>query len=305
MGKKLLLINTGGTFSSVPSEKGLAPGINLEEIMKTIGPIGDGHTFELKDYASLDSANITPEDWVAIANLVAAAREDCDGVVIIHGTDSMSYTSSMLSFMLQNIEMPVILTGSQLPLRAPLTDAIDNLRCAITAGLSGMLRGVYTVFHQKLILGCRTSKVRTVSFNAFESVNYPLIGEFNAFGMQVLKEPLRRAAFQLSPEYSENIAVLKIFPGMHADIFRYLYDKGCEGMSILVGSQCRYEGSNLDVYETGLRVQESGGIPVFDMTQEATVTKLMWALGRSKEREDVRKSFFTNYVDEVTLPRLR
>lgn len=334
MSKKLLLINTGGTFSSVPSEKGLAPGIDLEEIMRTIGPIGEGHTFELKDYASLDSANITPEDWVAIANLVAAAREDCDGVVIIHGTDSMSYTSSMLSFMLQNIEIPVILTGSQLPLRAPLTDAIDNLRCAITAGLSGMLRGVYTVFHQKLILGCRTSKVRTVSFNAFESVNYPLIGEFNAFGMQVLKEPLRRASFQLSLEYSENIAVLKIFPGMHADIFRYLYDKGCEGvfveafglggvpflhnnileeidrasskgMSILVGSQCRYEGSNLDVYETGLRVQESGGIPVFDMTQEATVTKLMWALGRSKAREDVRKTFFTNYVDEVTLPRLR
>lgn len=110
MSKKLLLINTGGTFSSVPSEKGLAPGIDLEEIMRTIGPIGEGHTFELKDYASLDSANITPEDWVAIANLVAAAREDCDGVVIIHGTDSMSYTSSMLSFMLQNIEIPVILT---------------------------------------------------------------------------------------------------------------------------------------------------------------------------------------------------
>ena len=169
MSKKMLLINTGGTFSSVPSEKGLAPGIDLEEIMRTIGPIGEGHTFELKDYASLDSANITPEDWVAIANLVAAAREDCDGVVIIHGTDSMSYTSSMLSFMLQNIEIPVILTGSQLPLRAPLTDAIDNLRCAITAGLSGMLPGVYTVFHQKLILGCRTSKVRTVSFAALPS----------------------------------------------------------------------------------------------------------------------------------------
>ena len=84
MSKKLLLINTGGTFSSVPSEKGLAPGIDLEEIMRTIGPIGEGHTFELKDYASLDSANITPEDWVAVANLVAAAREDCDGVVIIH-----------------------------------------------------------------------------------------------------------------------------------------------------------------------------------------------------------------------------
>lgn len=168
---------------------------------------------------------------------------------------------------------------------ASLTDAVDNCQCAIQMALTGK-RGVYVVFNKKIMLGCRTSKVRTVSFDAFESINYPQIGTFNALGMQLDEDvfPKQKGAFSYQVAYSDRIAVLKVFPGLNPEIFSYLYEKGYEGvfiegfglggvpfmknnllreiekasakgMSILVGSQCRYEGSDLNVYETGQRVK--------------------------------------------------
>lgn len=331
--RKILIINTGGTFSSVEGEGGLAPGISGEQIIDVIDPHIEGCELEIEDYCSLDSANIVPDDWVQISRKINQSANLCDGVVIIHGTDVMAYTAAMLSFMLLNVSIPVVLTGSQLPLFAPLSDAVDNCQCAIHMALSGK-KGVYVVFNRKIMLGCRTSKVRTVSFDAFESINYPQVGAFHALGMQLDEEALPRqpksAVFQ--DAYSDRIAVLKVFPGLDPDIFSYLYEKGYEGvfiegfglggvpfiknnllkeierasdmgMSILVGSQCRYEGSNLNIYETGQRVKACGGIPVYDMTQEAVVAKLMWCLGQTKERTEIQRLFHTNLTNEITLKR--
>lgn len=327
--KKVLMINTGGTFSSVESSRGLVPGISGEQIIEAIQP--EMCSLEIEDYCSLDSANIVPDDWVQMGKRIRQAAEYYDGIVIIHGTDVMAYTASMLSFMLPNVSVPVVLTGSQQPLFAPLSDAADNCRSAIHMALSDK-KGVFVVFHHKIMLGCRTSKVRTVSFDAFESINYPQVGSFNAFGMQLNEEalPKQRGSFSFQGDYSDRIAVLKVFPGLDPDIFSYLYDKGYEGvfiegfglggvpfmknnllkeierasdkgMSILVGSQCRYEGSNLNIYETGQRVKACGGIPVYDMTQEAVVTKLMWCLGKTKERRKVQQLFHTNLANEISL----
>lgn len=331
--KTIRLINTGGTFSSRPGLYGLAPEITGSEIVKLLGETDPELTLELEDYCSLDSANISPEDWRNLALSIGEAVKTCDGVVIIHGTDTMAYTASMLSFTLQHIPIPVVLTGSQLPLGVPMSDAAENCRCAIQMAQSG-LGGVYLAFDRKIMLGCRTSKVRTISFNAFESINYPYIGEFNALGLQLHAGPHTKAKggdFRVQPDYSERIAVLKLFPGMNPEIFAFLQSKGYEGvfiegfglggvpflkddftseirkaskagLPILVGSQCRYEGSNLDIYETGQRILECGGIPVHDMTQEAVVTKLMWSLGQSKRQEDIRRLFQQNLVDELRLP---
>ena len=191
--------------------------------------------------------------------------------------------------------------------------------------------GVFVAFNRKVMLGCRTSKVRTVSFNAFESINYPHVGEVNAFGLQLHLERVQsERPFQVQAAYSDRIAVLKLFPGMDPDIFRFLQERGYEGLYIegfglggvpffekrfhggnpsgitvrspqfWWGSQCRYEGSNLNVYETGQRILECGGIPVHDMTYEAVVTKLMWCLGQAKDRETVQRFFQRAITREVS-----
>ena len=328
--KKLKIINTGGTFSSRPSEKGLAPEIRGEEIGRLFSDLGQELEYDIEDYCSLDSANIIPEDWHNIAQLIIRGAADYDGFVIIHGTDTMAYTASMLSFMLRGIPVPVVLTGSQMPLGVPMSDAEDNFHCAVWMALSGA-GGVYVAFNRKIMLGCRTSKVRTVSFDAFESINYPTVGEINAFGLQLRQTMLSDSGgFRPNTAYSDRIAVLKLFPGINPEIFSLLMDNGYKGiyiegfglggvpflrqdltaqirkasdggLPILVGSQCRYEGSDLNVYETGRRILECGGIPVHDMTQEAVVTKLMWCLGQTGSREEIQKMFSTNLVNEISL----
>lgn len=331
--KRILILNTGGTFSSKMGEHGLAPSISGEEILNVLGDISKDITLEVEDYCSLDSSNITPDDWKQIAERIAGYVKDYTGVVVIHGTDTMAYTASMLSFMLRGTPIPVVLTGSQLPLYQPMSDAALNLQSAVWMAASAV-SGVYVAFDHKIMLGCRTSKVRTVSFNAFESINYPYVGTINAYGLQLLNIPRKtEMPFTLQTAYSEKIAVLKLFPGMNPEIFTFLYNHGYEGiyiegfglggvpfikndftreisraseqgMPILVGSQCRYEGSNLRVYETGQRILDCGGIPVHDMTQEAVVTKLMWALGRTKERGQIAKLFATNLLGEVSEEQL-
>ena len=327
--KNILLINTGGTFSSRPGNHGLSPELASGDICNLIGEFDPALSIVAEDYCSLDSSNITPDDWQRLALRIGEKVGVCDGVVLIHGTDTLAYTSSMLSYMLQNIPVPVVVTGSQMPLGVPMSDAADNLRCALQMAASGY-GGVFVAFDRKIMLGCRTSKVRTVSFNAFESINYPHVGEVNAFGLQLHLERIQsERPFQVQAAYSDRIAVLKLFPGMDPDIFRFLQERGYEGLyiegfglggvpflksdftaeirrasqsglPILVGSQCRYEGSNLNVYETGQRILECGGIPVHDMTYEAVVTKLMWCLGQVKDREAVQRLFQRAITREVS-----
>ncbi len=328
--KHILLINTGGTFSSRQGTSGLAPELTGGEIQDLMGGFDPSLQIEVEDYCSLDSSNITPEDWQQLALRIGAMISAFDGVVVIHGTDTMAYTASMLSFMLQNIPIPVVLTGSQMPLGTPMSDAADNLRCALQMAASGV-GGVFVAFDRRIMLGCRTSKVRTVSFNAFESINCPYIGEVNAFGLQIHPRQISgQEAFSVRADYSEHIAVLKLFPGMRPDIFRFLQEHGYQGiyiegfglggvpflkndftseirrasdagLPILVGSQCRYEGSNLNIYETGQRILDCGGIPVHDMTLEAVVTKLMWCLGQSRQRMDIQRFFQQSLAGEVSL----
>ena len=328
--KQIVVINTGGTFSFLTTEHGLAPGLSAEELKSKVGKMDPNIMLIMEDYCSLDSSNISPEDWCNLAWKVDGLLGRCDGIVIVHGTDTMAYTASMLSFMLQGIPIPVVLTGSQVSADAVMSDAMNNFKCAVSMAASG-IGGVYVAFSHNIMLGCRASKVRTISFNAFESINYPNVGTVDAFGMHLNKSyaPPRKK-YSPSIQYSNKIAVLNLFPGMKSDILSFLLKEGYEGvfiegfglggvpfinsnlmaeikkaashgLPVLVGSQCRYEGSNLEIYEVGIRVLESGGIPVHDMTREAVVTKLMWCLGQTKDIKEVRSYFEKNLVQEVTL----
>ena len=170
MSKKILIINTGGTLSSVKGANGLVPGISGKDMMEELKMVSKNLTLETEDFCSLDSANIGPEDWAGLASCIAQRSHEYDGIVVIHGTDTLAYTSSMLSFMLQNISIPVVVTGSQLSMANPVADALENCRCGIHMSASGC-PGVFVAFNRKVILGCRASKVRTMSFDAFESIN--------------------------------------------------------------------------------------------------------------------------------------
>ena len=184
MKKKLLIITTGGTLACIQDEKGLVPGLSGQDILTYISDITRLYQVDFLELFQLDSANIQPENWQELAETIYAKHRDYDGIVIFHGTDTMAYTSSVLSFMLPNIPIPVVLTGSQLSILNPLADAVENCRCAIHMAASS-IPGIFLAFNRKVILGARASKIRTTSFHAFESINYPYIGEINSRGLDL------------------------------------------------------------------------------------------------------------------------
>ncbi|MDO4340194.1 MAG: asparaginase [Eubacteriales bacterium] len=329
MKKKILIINTGGTLSSVNSERGLIPGMKSGDMLDELQMVSKNLELETEDFSSLDSANIFPEDWAALAQRIGEVCIGYDGIVVIHGTDTLAYTSSMLSFMLQNISIPVVVTGSQLSIAHPVADALENCRCAIHMAASGY-PGVFVAFNRKVMLGCRASKVRTMSFDAFESINYPYVAEISSLGLHIHKENLlkKRGIFHPQTSYSDRVFLLKLYPGMDPEILEYLLEKGYRGvyiegfglggmpflkrdfigevksvtergMTVLAGSQCRYEGSNLSVYETGLQAVAAGALQAYDMTSEAAVTKLMWVLGQTENIREIQEYFSVNIAGEV------
>ncbi|MBU3830426.1 MAG: asparaginase [Candidatus Limosilactobacillus merdavium] len=330
MTKKLLLLSTGGTIASVASDSGLVPKESGEELIKLLGQLP--YEIEVRDILQLDSSNIQPEEWKFIAKKVYEYRNDYDGIVISHGTDTMAYTASMLSFMLQGINIPVVLTGSQVPINVILSDAPDNLRLAFAAAAKER-PGIYLSFNDKVMLGCRSVKVRTTNFNAFESVNVPPIATVTSDGL-VFDE--QQAEFphaekcMLNTEIDPHVSLVKLFPGFDPKLLFAMVDNGCKGIVIegyglggmnfirrnMVGaigelieqgipviatSQCLYERSDLTKYEVGREALLKGAISAHDMTSESTITKLMWALGQKMDVHQISEFFDTNVVGEVTL----
>ncbi len=305
------------------------PGLSLQDMQEELKIVSGDTAIEIEDFCSLDSANIFPEDWSVLAKHISDVRNSYDGIVIIHGTDTLAYTSSMLSFMLRNINIPVVLTGSQLSIINPVADAMENCRCAIHMAASG-IAGVFVAFNRKVMLGCRASKVRSLSFDAFESINYPNIAKISSLGMKIDKSavPVRTGIFHLSNSYSEKVTMVKMFPGIRRSFFESLAEQGYKGlyieaygiggmpflkhdfistldhlikggMTVVVGTQCRYEGSKMDVYETGRRTLEIGALEAHDMTSEAALTKLMWILGMTEDPSEIRDYYSINIAGEI------
>jgi len=327
--KKILMLTTGGTIASVPSEEGLRP-LGSEEILSHIsGGAQPSFTLDTREILTLDSTNIQPEEWKLIAGEIYRGFDGYDGIVVTHGTDTMGYTASMMCFMLHNPPIPVVFTGSQLPISNPLTDAVANLRCAFAMACSGT-PGVFIAFDRKIILGCRGVKVRTISFNAYESVNLPCAGTVDSRGLVLNPAviPVYSGAPALDDRIETNVFLLKLTPATDPAIIDLLLDSGCRGIVIegfgaggiqfvrrdfteklhraaqlgvpvVVCSQCLYERSDFSIYQVGQKVLQQGAIPGWDMTTEAAITKLMWALGHYSTLDEIRACFAESMAGEI------
>ncbi|NLI54862.1 MAG: asparaginase [Clostridiales bacterium] len=330
--KKLMILSTGGTIACTQTEDGLIPTLSADDILGYAANAKKRWRLETRTIFNLDSSNIQPEEWRDIAREVYACLPLYDGIVVLHGTDTMAYTASMLSFMLKNVDKPVVITGSQLPIGHPHTDAKLNLRHALLTAASG-LAGVFVVFDHKILLGCRVAKVRTTSQNAFESINRPPVGVVRAGNIHLLAPPERpKGAPELDDAIEPGVFLLKLIPGTRPEVFDDIARLGYRGVviegfglgglhclrrnllegiqklldaevAVLLTTQCRYEPSDPTVYETGRLALELGILQAYDMTSECAVTKLMWVLAHAKKPADVKRMMLTNFCGEISLPR--
>ena len=331
--KSVLLITTGGTIASSGSKDGLRPQMHPSELLKSVDGLNEYYRIDAQELLNLDSSNIQADEWLSIARAIYDALPHYDGVVVTHGTDTMAYTASMVSFILQYLRKPVVFTGSQMPIDNLLTDARNNLYTAFAAVDCG-IPGVSVAFNRKVIAGCRAVKVRTMGFEAFESVNAGYLGEVFSDGMHPYVEiPNALEAAQpvrLCDRICRDVFLLKLIPGINPEVLsalKQLRYRGIvieafgvggmqfvrtnmleqlkaltdEGVSVVVCSQCLYETSDLGIYEVGTKLLSCGVISARDMTTEAVVTKLMWALGQTDDPDEVRRIFNTNYCGETKL----
>lgn len=327
--KHILLLTTGGTIASVPGGDGLVPhsaGVFAREMEQ----LRTFYDITVKDLICLDSSNIRPAEWQLIARGIFENRGGYDGIVVSHGTDTMAYTASAVTFMLPNIDLPVVFTGSQLPLADMLSDGPDNLRTAFAMAATGT-PGVFLAFDRKVMLGCRAVKVRAAGFSAFESINARYAALVSNAGLSLDRQvlPAHNGVPALKTDISEDVFLLKLTPGLSPRIFTALADMGYKGIvleafglgginvlnesleaidcllkkgiNVVVTSQCLYDSSDLGVYQVGVKLLQLGVIQARDMTSEAAMTKLMWAIGQGYDPGAIANLFATNLAGEVSL----
>ena len=314
---KILLLTTGGTIASVESENGRTPGVSGEGLVQQIEGLEQLCRIEIRQVCNIDSTDLTPKHWKMLVETIRDAYESYDGFVISHGTDTMAYTAAALSVMMQGLDKPVILTGSQLPMEAHGTDAKQNLYDAFLYAIQPEAFGVAVVFDGKVIDGLCARKWKTESFDAFISVNRPLLatienGRVNA-GMIVenswnAETGDRTEKPEFYPDMEEDVCALKLTPGISGELVRqilmqakgvliegfglggipaYLEDvfeevmllRKEKGYLTVMETQALLEGTDMGVYEVGFRAKEELGIEESGkLTAEAVTACMMWQM---------------------------
>jgi len=335
----ILLIYTGGTIGMVKNfDTGALKAFNFKKLLERIPEVKmlDCNIETVSFEKPIDSSNMEPAQWVTIAKLIEDNYNNFDGFVILHGSDTMSYSASALSFMLENLNKPVVFTGSQLPMGDLRTDAKENLITAIQiASLHHENKPIVTevclYFEYKLYRGNRTTKINAEHFNAFTSPNYPALAE-SGVHLKVNKElllPGSDKTLKVNKKLDGNVVIVKLFPGLNQQVFSAIvnipglrgliletYGSGnapsedwfilplqnaiANGLHVINVTQCSGGSVNMGHYETSTRLKEIGVISGADITTEAAITKLMLMLGQNIPTEDFKVSFETSVKGELS-----
>ena len=338
----ILIIYTGGTIGMIHNtDTGALESFNFDHLLKHVPELKqlnidiDAITFD----PPIDSSDMEPAMWSRIVTIIEERYDNYDGFVILHGTDTMSFTASALSFMLGDLMKPVILTGSQLPIGALRTDGKENIIGAIeiaaakTADGTPVVPEVCVFFHEKLMRGNRTTKINSESFGAFGSNNYPLLamaGTDIQFYTRNIKKYVPGLKLKAHHEYNSNIMIFSLFPGIQKEVVEKLlgakelkgiifrtYGAGnapqkkwlidalskatAEGKIIINITQCAGGSVHMERYETGLQLQEAGVTSGHDSTVEAAITKLMYLLGKELPVEEVRRRMEKSFAGEISV----
>ena len=339
---KIMIIYTGGTIGMIenPVTHSLQP-FDFTHLIDNVPKIKklDYEINNIQFHPPIDSANMDPERWVEIARSIADNYADYDGFVVLHGTDTMAYTASALSFMLENLHKPVIITGSQLPIGEVRTDGEENLitalQIAAATDIDGepMVQEVAILFEDYLWRGNRSTKISADYFNAFKSNNYPYLAKIG-LDIQFHKERLLRnhAHRPLKVQYNldRNVMFLTIFPGITETTLRHLlatprikgivlksrgagnaptdrwfvdaiHDAVKRGIVIVNVTQCVNGGVNSERYMTGNAMSAAGVISGNDITSEAALTKLMYLFGMGLTADEVKKYLNFSLCGEVSI----
>ncbi|MBO5287398.1 MAG: asparaginase [Clostridia bacterium] len=336
MKKHICIIHTGGTIGMVKGENGYLPRLGyLEGVLDTIADLKSEqmplYTFyEMNPL--LDSSDMAVQDWNRIGEEIYERYHSYDGFVILHGTDTMAYTASALSFMLENLDKPVVLTGSQIPLCEIRSDGVDNLVTSLLIAGQGLVKEVCLYFGGRLLRGNRATKMSADGLLAFDSPNCPRLAEagISIRYLPVPQPPMGNGKeFRLCKFESVPIGVLKVFPGISFPIFDTLMTEKLrgivletfgagnipgEGDSLLpiirkafnagsvvtVCSQCPQGTVSLGTYATSSPLKEAGAVSGFDMTTEACVAKLYYLFSQRLSKEEIKHLMEENLRGEMT-----
>lgn len=335
MTKHIALIYAGGTVGMRKTGQGYAPMKDFGGMLAASLHAGGGAIprYTLHEYATpMDSTNAMPVDWQRIGRDIAGRYQDYDGFVVLHGTDTMAYTAAALSFMLQGLRKPVILTGSQIPLSEARSDALQNIVTSLQLAASGAFSEVALYFNQRLLRGNRATKVSTQRFHAFDSPNYPWLAEAG-IGIRINEAALfpgaSRENFELPNYASGHVLSLRATPGMPLQAVRALLDLRPQalilecygagnlpdndpalldmlvraneaGVVLLASSQATHGEVALGAYATGSGLARAGVVGCGDMTFEAIYAKLhhLFALGLAPDA--VKRAMRRNIAGELS-----
>lgn len=340
--KRILIIYTGGTIGMIHNaETGALEAFNFEHICEHLPELKlfdfgiDNYQFD----TPIDSSDMEPNMWVKLVDIIERHYDYYDGFVILHGTDTMAYTASALSFMLENLTKPVILTGSQLPIGVMRTDGRENIITSIEMAAAKDKDGnaavpeVCIYFGQHLYRGNRTTKENAEQFNAFQSYNYPPLAQAGisiSFNEKFIHKTEKEVPLKTHMQLDNRVLALTLFPGIQQQLIENVlsmkdirgivmrtYGSGNapskqwftnairkateEGKVIVNITQCQAGSVEMGLYETGRKLHEAGVVSGHDMTVESAVTKLMVLIGQGLSAEEIRTKMAISFAGEMTV----